>query len=116
MEKRRSTQENALIGIAAGGVGGVTSAVVTHPWDTLVRDQQEAARAGKKLKLTVSDYVKAFGDKTKWEGVGGSALKKGLGFGVGLGATFAMEAQLKKLLADIRSKQELNKLGFHKAL
>lgn len=110
-KERRSVKENTLIGIAAGGIGGMTNAVVTHPLDTIKTLQQ----SNKSYKPKVIDYFKAYTSKDGWAGVGSSAWKKGLGFGIGLGATFAAESQMKKMLAQYRAKQELKKLGFHKA-
>jgi len=113
-KKQRSVAENAAIGIFAGGVGGVANATLTHPIDSLVRLQQDAAKQGKVLNFGLKDYAKAYIQKDKWGGVGSSALRKGLGFGIGLGATFAAESQLKKILATIRAKEQLKDMGFHK--
>ena len=109
-KKHRNVAETASIGIAAGGIGGMVNALTTHPLDTLKTTQQ----TGRGTRFTLNNVLKAYGSKEAWRGVGPSAVKKGVGFGVGLGATFGAEAQIKKVLANLRANENLTKLGFHK--
>jgi len=117
-KKKRSVATNAAIGISAGAIGGITNAVLTHPIDSLIREIQDNARKKVYQTLTPKDIFKAYGQKQYWKGVTASAAKKGAGFGIGLGATFAAEAQLQNLIEAVsKAKEESNltKMGFHKA-
>lgn len=102
--KHRSTTQAALIGSVAGVAGGIANATLTHPFDTHMTLKQL------KKPPNFSLFMAPF-HKEMWEGVGSSAFKKGLGFGIGLGTTFAVESVLKKAISD----RQLKKLGFHKA-
>ncbi len=108
--KHRSTTEAALIGSVAGIAGGIANATLTHPFDSFMSAVQEEARKGRKFNPGYAWYNAPF-HKEMWTGVGHSAFKKGLGFGIGLGTTFAVEAIIKKALD---KKNNLTKLGFHK--
>ena len=107
--KHRGTGQAAAIGAAAGIAGGIANASLTHPFDTFMTGVQTATDA-KPFNPGYKWYSAPF-HKEMWKGVGHSAFKKGLGFGIGLGTTFAVESMLKKMIAN----KQLKKLGFHKA-
>ncbi len=110
-KKRRSVGQDAMIGTVGGVMGGIANAVGTHPFDT---HMSRWAQQGKKAPYSV---LKAPFHKDMWKGVGTSAFKKGVGFGIGLGTTFAVSNILRKLL-DARGEQSqpsISKLGFHKS-
>jgi hypothetical protein len=106
-KKRRSVGQDAMIGAIGGVAGGMANATLTHPFDTHMTMRQ----TGRKLSYPL---WKAPLHKDMWEGVGSSAFKKGVGFGIGLGTTFAVSNILRKLL-DTKSQPSISKLGFHKS-
>lgn len=129
-KKRRSVGQDALIGSIGGVAGGVANAIGTHPFDTyMTRYQQsgkpkpprknmsrgEVLKWRKSLKPKYSVWKAPF-HREMWEGVGTSVIKKGLGFGIGLGTTFTVSNMLRKLLDKDSSSApvSMNKLGFHK--
>lgn len=101
---------------AAGMAGGVVNGIVLHPIDTLQRQMQVLNKGNPehlKIKPKMLDYLKTYGQADKWEGVGASSVKKGLGFGVVLGTSFAADQVLRKYLA--KGETKLSSLGIHKA-
>lgn len=100
----RDSKKDAAIGVTAGIGAGVLSSILTHPIDShVVRSQSGNAPSYSAWKAPFK--------KEMWHGAGGSALKKGLNYGISMGITFGLASIIRNAL----DKHNMHKLGFHRA-
>lgn len=102
---QRNSKRDAAVGAVSGLTAGMLSSLITHPLDThIIRTQTQ----GKKLPYSM---WKAPFHREMWHGAVGSAFKKGVNYGISMGATFGLASIIKNALD---KKNNLTKLGFHK--